>query len=336
MSNHQSAMWNRQTDLAEQRDVLLGELRGMRTGNQHDNGSLATTPILRGKFCHQNIDQGISIHYGDVVELEDRVHQFELEAGLSINLILRGKVDFRIQGKPYQLSAEAGDCQCTVMAVSASEMVTRYTRKGRTVQKLNIQIPYQWLRKRCQSAQDLEQLQRIFSRTVSIRQFLANPTCQHYVHQVMSLDNDGLNSQLQREHYLLALLSELWQSLLDQLDAPSETPLSPTADARHPTLSQILERAVTESLELSEIAAAAHLSVSSLQRKVKQQFGLTVMEYLRRRRLAMARDALLRGKISIGEAAHMAGYRHASNFCTAFKRYYAVTPEEMLRLPHKS
>ncbi|MDL4863984.1 helix-turn-helix domain-containing protein, partial [Halomonas elongata] len=53
-----------------------------------------------------------------------------------------------------------------------------------------------------------------------------------------------------------------------------------------------------------------------------------VFDDLREYRLSLARDYLTRG-FSVQQAAHFCGYRHASNFATAFRRHYGVAPSSL-------
>lgn len=52
----------------------------------------------------------------------------------------------------------------------------------------------------------------------------------------------------------------------------------------------------------------------------------------RQRRLELARDALLSRRVSIDDAAGLAGYKHRSNFATTFKRRFGAPPGS-LRAP---
>ena len=44
------------------------------------------------------------------------------------------------------------------------------------------------------------------------------------------------------------------------------------------------------------------------------------MNYIRGQKLGIARKALEAGKMSVGEIAYQAGYKHSSNFAIAFKK----------------
>lgn len=73
------------------------------------------------------------------------------------------------------------------------------------------------------------------------------------------------------------------------------------------------------------------MSTSKLQRMFKLYYNSTVMNYIRTLRLIAARDAICQRGATIGEAAFMAGYRHSSNFCLAFKKAFGENPGEIHR-----
>lgn len=89
----------------------------------------------------------------------------------------------------------------------------------------------------------------------------------------------------------------------------------------------MVEHIETE-LTLAEIAGAACVSVSTLQRLFREQMGMPVWEYVRRLRLDHARRFLERGEGSVTEAAFRAGYNSPANFATAFKRAFGVSPSQ--------
>ena len=70
------------------------------------------------------------------------------------------------------------------------------------------------------------------------------------------------------------------------------------------------------------------MSPSSLRSKFRQRYGCTLFDYLRNCRLALARRYLLEGH-SVQQAAWMCGYQHATNFATAFRRHYGISPGDV-------
>ncbi|WVM94544.1 AraC family transcriptional regulator [Halopseudomonas pachastrellae] len=101
-------------------------------------------------------------------------------------------------------------------------------------------------------------------------------------------------------------------------------PLDPTARAI-----AWLEANLDQPLSVETAARATAMSTRALQRHFRRDTGLTVSDYVRGRRLEKVRDALHQEQISVSEAAFLAGYNHTSNFITAFRRHFGVTPGEL-------
>lgn len=86
---------------------------------------------------------------------------------------------------------------------------------------------------------------------------------------------------------------------------------------------------LSTTLTIETIARESGASVSSVQRHFKQQFGVTVFEFIRRKRLEAARDALEGRGVTVAEAAWIAGYTSPSGFITAFKKAYGTCPGDV-------
>ncbi len=80
--------------------------------------------------------------------------------------------------------------------------------------------------------------------------------------------------------------------------------------------------------QLAALAELAAMSPASLRRKFQAAYGRSVFDYLRECRLTLARDYLRQGH-SVQQAAHFCGYRHASNFATAFRRFFGYPPSSL-------
>ncbi|WP_203141546.1 helix-turn-helix transcriptional regulator [Marinobacter mangrovi] len=91
---------------------------------------------------------------------------------------------------------------------------------------------------------------------------------------------------------------------------------------------QLLEFAPTEEYTLEGLAQHAAMSASSLRSKFRATYGVSVFDYLRQCRLELGKRYLEQG-YSVQQAAHRAGYRHATNFATAFRRVFGVSPRAL-------
>ncbi|MDN3556633.1 helix-turn-helix transcriptional regulator [Halomonas maura] len=79
---------------------------------------------------------------------------------------------------------------------------------------------------------------------------------------------------------------------------------------------------------LETLAELAAMSPASLRRKFCAAYGRSVFDYLRDCRLTLAHDYLTQG-FSVQQVAHFSGYRHASNFATAFRRHFGYAPSSL-------
>lgn len=112
----------------------------------------------------------------------------------------------------------------------------------------------------------------------------------------------------------------------DSLPAPSSG-LCPRDRLMLERVREHLHQQPGDEHDLTELARLACMSSSSLRSKFRALYGETVFGYLRNRRLDQARQLLEQGW-QIQQAAHHVGYRHASNFATAFRQRFGHAPRE--------
>ena len=77
---------------------------------------------------------------------------------------------------------------------------------------------------------------------------------------------------------------------------------------------------------VAELAGIAGMSRSAFSARFVETVGCAPIEYLARWRMALARDALMRGVKSLDHIAEEIGYESASAFSTAFRKRNGVAP----------
>lgn len=97
------------------------------------------------------------------------------------------------------------------------------------------------------------------------------------------------------------------------------------------TIRQLIEQSPEKEYTLSGLARQAAMSPSSLRSKFRLAYGCTLFDFVRDCRLSLAHRYLLAGH-SVQQAAWQAGYQHATNFSTAFRRRYGISPVELRRI----
>jgi AraC-like DNA-binding protein len=77
---------------------------------------------------------------------------------------------------------------------------------------------------------------------------------------------------------------------------------------------------------VAALAKEAGMSRSAFFDRFKSALGSTPMHYVRAWKMAVARDLLLRGDLTLVEIAHRVGYGSASAFSMAFQRHEGIAP----------
>jgi transcriptional regulator, araC family len=149
---------------------------------------------------------------------------------------------------------------------------------------------------------------------------------------MLSAQGDGLGDVLQREADALQLLAGLWRNFCSRYPLSSSSEKSggtvrpSDGDGFVHGLNQAFDQGAHQ---VAELAAALHVSERTLQRRLRDYFGITVSDWLRHKHMQYALYALTTGKESISEIAYRCGYGHTSSFTQAFKQYFDCTPAEV-------
>ncbi len=102
----------------------------------------------------------------------------------------------------------------------------------------------------------------------------------------------------------------------------------------------IIDSNLTRSCTLLDLAQQVGTNECYLKKHFKQVFGTTVFGYAHTQRMLRSREMLLNEDRKIAEVAKLSGYKHASHFTTAFKKYFGYLPHQikilLLSLFHSS
>jgi AraC-like DNA-binding protein len=132
--------------------------------------------------------------------------------------------------------------------------------------------------------------------------------------------------------YLEGAALQMFALILDQtLEQPfSADKASSMMMANKKVILDVAERLLSDLANppsLIELAEHSGLSIYKINTGFKQHFGGTAFELLTKRRLEAARELLeVNPRPPLKVLAHDLGYAHLSNFVTAFKREFGVTP----------
>jgi AraC family transcriptional regulator len=92
-----------------------------------------------------------------------------------------------------------------------------------------------------------------------------------------------------------------------------------------------IERHLAEEISLRALAGLANLSPYHFARAFSHSFGAPPHRYHMVRRMNRAQHLLLRSTLPVTQIGVRVGFREASSFTRAYRRYAGVTPSEFRR-----
>ncbi|MDV2078556.1 helix-turn-helix transcriptional regulator [Marinobacter xestospongiae] len=295
--------------------------------------------LATGRFLSETTPSGLGIQAGYSEEQADAHVVATIQPCLTLTVLLCGEVHFGYDSEEFVLRAPRGGRQLGQQALAVNlRRLTTFRREIRRSEqplgKVHIQAGPDWF---LRGKGDSDMRQRLSNR------LLGRHLARHYwqpsrrvltlCEQILALreEGDALHRNLQVESLALQVMGHFIEDVLRAPDGTDTATAQPPSRRGEPLAAALafIEAHLHRELRLEEIARASAMSVSTLQRRFKQETGITVFDYIRNRRLDKVRDGLRMDRLSISEAAYMAGYNHPSNFITAFKRRFGVTPGNM-------
>ena len=288
--------------------------------------------LLEGRCTFNQIGFDLQIHANDTLEMVSAHASFVIPPKLTVALMLEGDLDAAIDGRPLALTAQHGPTGYLWINRQPARL-ERWIRAGQRVRKITISLPLTKRSVFSDIGDDI--LSESCAETdgdITIMQWQANAQAIRSAEEILKLDAD--ESPTDRLSSSIAALNVM-RNVLSQLDGKQTStvpkPMNTRDVGRARLAREFILRHIDQPLPIKEVARHTGMSISTLQRVFKGCFGTTVMEFVRTRRLELARLALLEDGVTVGEAAFGAGYSSPANFSTAFQREFGYPPSSCTR-----
>lgn len=320
--------------MATKQSVLLNDLQSFhKKFNRINKISDKESPILSGLFQIQNFHNGLTIHASDAVESRNANIVTEIPPGISFNFLFTGTIDFSFGNQKYRIENHNlhPAAQGSFIIANQAEIFTRYLKDGMQIKKLNIFVSQEWLVNRCESQADRNVVNTLFNHAGVYTWQPDDEAIQKAEALLQSKRTQTLSDKLISEHATVALLISCLDHAYQAIKSSKQTKRASVFTVSSQLKSKV-DHCLSQCFSLPEIAGRLNMSVSTLQRHFKRDYGLNISNYIKQRRLTLARKSLLVGDMSIGEVAFDSGYKYASNFICAFKKQFGLTPAAYIKV----
>ncbi len=285
---------------------------------------------MKGLVSEASCDARIFLHASDTIELCDYSTDAILDPSLKICLVYNGCIEGTIGTIPYSLDSTAGPTGY-YWTIANQTLWTRTIQKNMRVSKVIITVPHSWLRPQLAAEiEDVSVVQSYIQDPTVITNWTPSKRALALGRSLIgSIKEADMVSKIRMESNALEILGEVIEAIKTPEKAALRHHRHIETQSKGNQIRDVIEQTIDEPLSLAKLAKDLGMGVNSLQRAFKAAHGMTVMEYIRERKLVSAKDAMEREGLTIAQAAHRAGYSSPANFSTAFKRVFGIAPSEL-------
>lgn len=300
-----------------------------------DLAHFSTEQLLTGTHGNYASLSGIQCHYCDGIEKHTGVRRLPVNKGFVAIFLLEGQFECQVDGVPL-IADSATASTGFLVYIPRPTTIERTFEEGRRIKKYVVTIPFDLL-----SVAALGPFaDNTADQSATVRNIYPHDDHLAALWQLRYEADCSFPRTLWKEKTLFEILAHylsLTQWFEEDADASKKSVQcsagATQADWVRRQINMLLAEGGTQEaeLQLDRLAASANMSVSKLQRLFKQRYNVTVSTYVRQARLNNVYKHLSDGRVTIGEAAYQAGYRHVSNFSNAFKEVFGVTPGYLVK-----
>lgn len=292
----------------------------------------------------QHITVGRKYNEGKVAKIEcvrnDRLQNIDIKDKCFLLIILTaGKLEFKVENEQFYAAAPAFICfDETADPVLISKQKAQYTCIYFHPEFLNVNMSFELLRKKeyvdIASTHDLFLLKPFTDKAyvIPITEAPLDKITQaaEFMQEELQNQRDWYWSCRGRSYFMEIIIAlERMYGLIGYgvtHQKSDNTPIVKNAKLRDAVL--YIESCFDESITLPDIAKAAGMNHTTLTALMKEELGLTAIEYLMKYRVTVAEKQLEFTSVPIKDIANMTGFKTVQHFSRVFKSQIGATPAE--------
>lgn len=297
--------------------------------NVASEGSGQNHTILKGRINSRDCYSRLNVHVADSVEVRDYTARAFLQPAVTFSVILKGRVEVTMGGQPFVLDASEQP-RGYLWAMKDPMLWTRKIKKDMYVRKVNISVQCDWLLGQMNANPTDDVLNRylydLLEKPLSLHEWQPSKRAIALAEQIVQPSSTfTLLDQFHTESRALEVICESLDCIMNQSCQGDPVELISKAQS----VRDYIEDNLDADLTLKRISRQVGMAINTMQRAFKATYNMTVMDYIRERRLEVAKTAMVHDGVTIAQAAYMAGYNSPANFATAFKRVYGISPSSL-------
>jgi AraC-like DNA-binding protein len=131
------------------------------------------------------------------------------------------------------------------------------------------------------------------------------------------------------ENFLSVKFEEIMLYLINKYGDRFELYLHSLVSKEASPFKKVVESNIHSNLKLEEIAFLCHMSISTFKRHFMSEYNRSPGKWLQDKRLQKAKEILAEGTLKASDIYLDFGYNNLSNFSTAFKNKFGISPKEI-------
>ena len=292
----------------------------------------------------RHITVGRKYGEGKVAKIEcvrnDRFQNIDIKDKCFLLIILNaGKLEFKVENEQFYAAAPAFICfDETADPVLISKQKAQYTCIYFHPEFLNVNMSFEMLRKKeyvdIASTHDLFLLKPFTNKAyvvpIAEAQLEKITQAAGYMQEELQNQRDWYWSCRGRSYFMEIIIAlERMYGLIGYgvtHQKSDNTPIIKNAKLRDAVL--YIESRFDESITQPDIAKAAGMNHTTLTALMKEELGLTAIEYLMKYRITVAEKQLEFTSVPIKDIANMTGFKTVQHFSRVFKSQTGATPAE--------